>query len=133
MRFVGEKGHSLSVAPEPLAIWNKSLEGLESSELKKLKISPENMYLAAYEPVSGFFYEKNSDERSFCSLFRKLDFFNIFLSEVVAGWPLRSKGSIVTGRTVLEYSFGYVVLVDCSFTCSHFTILTFCHCSESFF
>jgi hypothetical protein len=36
--FFREKGHSLSVAPESLAIWNKKLEGLESSELKKLKI-----------------------------------------------------------------------------------------------
>jgi hypothetical protein len=32
-----EKAHSLSVAPEPLAIWNKKLEGLESSEMKNLK------------------------------------------------------------------------------------------------
>jgi hypothetical protein len=66
----GEKAHSLSVAPEALAIWNKKLEGLESSELKKLIISPEDMYLAALEPVSGFFYEKNSDEGSICSLLR---------------------------------------------------------------
>jgi hypothetical protein len=35
--FFREKVHSLSVAPEPLTIWNKKLEGLESSELKKLK------------------------------------------------------------------------------------------------
>ena len=28
--FSKKKGHSLSVAPEPLAIWNKKLEGLES-------------------------------------------------------------------------------------------------------
>ena len=28
--FLKKKGHSLSVAPEPLAIWNKELEGLES-------------------------------------------------------------------------------------------------------
>ena len=28
--FLKKKGHSLSVAPEPLAIWNKKLEGLES-------------------------------------------------------------------------------------------------------
>ena len=28
--FFEEKVHSLSVAPEPLAIWNKKLEGLES-------------------------------------------------------------------------------------------------------
>jgi hypothetical protein len=62
--------HSLSVAPEPLAIWNKKLEGFESSEMKKLKISLKDMYLAAPEPVSGFFYEKNSDEGSFCSLLR---------------------------------------------------------------
>jgi hypothetical protein len=60
----------LSAAPEPLAIWNKKLEGLESSELKKLKISYEDLYLAAPEPVSGFFYEKNSDEGSFCSLLK---------------------------------------------------------------
>ena len=31
VRFFEEKGHSLSVAPEPLAIWNKKLEGLGSS------------------------------------------------------------------------------------------------------
>jgi hypothetical protein len=68
--FSEKKGHSLSVAPEPLAIWNKKLEGLESFELKKLKISPEDMYLAAPEPMYGFFYEKNLDEGSFCSLLR---------------------------------------------------------------
>ena len=28
--FLKKKVHSLSVAPEPLAIWNKKLEGLES-------------------------------------------------------------------------------------------------------
>jgi hypothetical protein len=38
VRFFGEKGYSLSVAPKPLVIWNKKLESLESSELKKLKI-----------------------------------------------------------------------------------------------
>ena len=36
MRFFEEKGHSLSVAPEPLAIWNKKLEGLESYVFWKL-------------------------------------------------------------------------------------------------
>jgi hypothetical protein len=37
VRFFEEKMHSLSVAPEPLAIWNKMLEGLENSGLKNLK------------------------------------------------------------------------------------------------
>jgi hypothetical protein len=53
--FFREKVHSLSVALEPLAIWNKKLEGLESSELKKLKIFHKDMYPAAPEPISGFF------------------------------------------------------------------------------
>ena len=41
MRFFEEKVHSLSVAPEPLAIWNKELEGLESELFKELKTSPD--------------------------------------------------------------------------------------------
>jgi hypothetical protein len=65
VRFFGEKVYSLSAAPKTHVIWNKKLKGLESSELKKLKISYEDMYLAVPEPVSGFFYEKNSDEGSF--------------------------------------------------------------------
>ena len=36
VRFFKEKVHSLSVAPEPLAIWNKKLEGLESELSKEL-------------------------------------------------------------------------------------------------
>ena len=34
--FSKKKVHSLSVAPEPLAIWNKELEGLESYVVLKL-------------------------------------------------------------------------------------------------
>ena len=41
MHFFEEKVHSLSVAPEPLAIWNKELEGLESELFKELKTSPD--------------------------------------------------------------------------------------------
>ena len=41
MRFFGEKERSLSVAPEPLAIWNKELEGLESELFKELKTFPD--------------------------------------------------------------------------------------------
>ena len=40
-RFFEEKVHSLSVAPEPLAIWNKELEGPESELFKELKTSPD--------------------------------------------------------------------------------------------
>ena len=35
-----EKVHSLSVAPERLAIWNKKLEGLEFELFNELKTSP---------------------------------------------------------------------------------------------
>ena len=39
--FLKKKVHSLSVAPEPLAIWNKKLEGLEFELFKELKTSPD--------------------------------------------------------------------------------------------
>ena len=41
MRFFKEKVHSLNVALEPLAIWNKVLEGPESELFKELKTSPD--------------------------------------------------------------------------------------------
>ena len=56
MRFFEEKVHSLSVAPEPLAIWNKELEGLESEFFKELKTSP----VVAPEHIPGFFYSKRT-------------------------------------------------------------------------
>jgi hypothetical protein len=63
--FSRKKAHSLSVAPEPLAIWNKKLEGLEFWLSKKLKISSQDMYHAAPEHLSGFFsIVKNSDRGS---------------------------------------------------------------------
>ena len=40
MCFFEEKVHSLSVAPEPLAVWNKELEGLESDLFEELESSP---------------------------------------------------------------------------------------------
>ena len=43
MGFFEEKVHSLSVAPERLAIWNKKLESLESELFKELKTSSEDM------------------------------------------------------------------------------------------
>ena len=51
MRFFEEKVHSLSVAPEPLAVWNKELEGLESDLFEELKSLP----VAASEHLSVFF------------------------------------------------------------------------------
>ena len=54
--FSKKKVHSLSVAPEPLAIWNKELEGPESELFKELKTSP----VAAPERISGFFYSKRT-------------------------------------------------------------------------
>jgi hypothetical protein len=50
-----EEVHSVSVAAEPFAIWNKKLEGPRSLSLEKLKISPEDMYPAAPEHIFGFF------------------------------------------------------------------------------
>jgi hypothetical protein len=66
VHFFEEKGHPLSVAPKPLAIWNKKLEGLEFLSLKKLKISSEDMYPTAPEHLSEFFlFKKISDIGSF--------------------------------------------------------------------
>jgi hypothetical protein len=59
VRFFEEKAHSLSVTPEPLAIWNKKLEGLEFLSLEKLKISSVDMYPAAPEHIFGFFLFNN--------------------------------------------------------------------------
>ena len=51
-----KKVHSLSVAPEPLAIWHKELEGLESELFKKIKTSP----VVAPDHISGFFYSERT-------------------------------------------------------------------------
>jgi hypothetical protein len=80
VRFFGEKVYSLSVAPEPLAIWNKKLEGLESFELKK--ISPEDMYLAVPEPISRFFFEERTQTKG------PFVIFSGGLSEVGGSWSL---------------------------------------------
>jgi hypothetical protein len=57
---------TLSVGPEPLAIWNKKLEGLEFWLLKKLKISSDDIYPTAPEHLFEFFLiVENSDRGSF--------------------------------------------------------------------
>ena len=79
MRFFEEKVHTLSVAPEPLTIWNKELEGLESELFKELKTSP----VAAPEHISGFFYSKRTR-------IQDLGIFSgsLLLSDVVVWWWL---------------------------------------------
>ena len=71
--------HSLSVAPEPLAIWNKELEGFESELFKELKTSP----VAAPEHIPGFFYSKRTR-------IQDLGMFSgsLLLSDVVVWWWL---------------------------------------------
>jgi hypothetical protein len=63
VRFFKEKRHSLSVAPEPLAVWNKKLEDLENFRLKNLKIFPKDTYPAAPEPIFEFFVYKELGQR----------------------------------------------------------------------
>ena len=50
------KVHSLSITPEPLAVWNKELEGLVSIPFRRiLNASSENIYPAApraYNPTT---------------------------------------------------------------------------------
>jgi len=79
VRFFEEKVHSLSIASEALAIWNKELEGLESELFKELKISP----VAAPELISGFFYSKRTR-------IHDLGIFSgsLLLSDVVVWWWL---------------------------------------------
>jgi hypothetical protein len=65
-----KKSALIDVAPEPLAIWNKKLEGLELWLLKKVKkISSQDMYSAAPKHLSEFFsIVRNSDGGS-CVVF----------------------------------------------------------------
>ena len=71
--------HSLSVAPEPLAIWNKELEGLDSELFKELKTSS----IVAPEHIPGFFYSKRTQ-------IEDLGMFSgsLLLSDVVVWWWL---------------------------------------------
>ena len=77
--FLKKKVHSLSVAPEPLAIWNKESEGLESELFKKLKTSP----VVAPDHISRFFYSERTQMQG-------LGIFSgsLLLSDVVVWWWL---------------------------------------------
>ena len=74
-----KKVHSLSVAPEPLAIWNKELEGLESELFKELKTSP----VVAPEHISGLFCSGRTRMQSL-GVFSS----SLLLSDVVVWWWL---------------------------------------------
>ena len=103
MRFFEEKVHSLSVALEPLAIWNKELEGLESELFEELKnlscCSPPSIYL-------GSFIKKELDLGIFSG--------SLLLSDVVVWWWLSVNAIysrvvqcwyILPNMFVLEYYF----------------------------
>jgi hypothetical protein len=82
--FFKEKAHSLILAPEPLAIWNKKLEGLGSLSLEKLKISSEDMYSTTPEHISGFFCSRRTRIERLLSCSQVA----YFLSEVGGRWWL---------------------------------------------
>ena len=84
--------HSLSVAPEPVAIWNKKLEGLESELFKGLKAFP----IAAPEHIPWFFYSKRTQVQG-------LDMFSgsLLLSDIVVWWWL--KVNAVCSRVVKQH------------------------------
>ena len=95
--------HLLSVAPEPLAIWNKKLEGLESGLFEELR----TFLVAAPEHIFGFFYSKRTRTQG-------LGIFSgsLLLSDVVVWWWLSVNGvcsrvvqcwNILSNMLVLEY------------------------------
>ena len=95
-----KKGHSLSVALEPLAIWNKELKGLESDLFEELKSSP----VAASEHLSGFF-EKRTRMHCLGVFSGSLPFVRCSCMVVV-----ECKCCLFTGCTVLAYSSEYARL-----------------------
>ena len=107
VRFFEEKGHSLSVAPEPLAIWDKNLEDLEFGLLEELK----TWSVVAPEHTSGSFYLERTRIQG-------LGVFSgsLLLSDVVVRWWLSVNTAcsrvvqcwhILPHMLVLEYLFLY--------------------------
>ena len=101
MRFFEEKVHSLSVAPEPLAVWNKELEGLESDLFEELKSSP----VAAFEHLSRFFDSKRTRMHCLSVFSSSLLFVRCSCMVVV-----ECKCCLFTGCTALAYSSEYARL-----------------------
>ena len=92
--------HSLSVAPEPLAVWNKELEGLESNLFEELKSSP----VVASEHLSGFF-EKRTRMHCLGVFFGSLPFVRCSCMVVV-----ECKCCLFMGCTALAHSSEYARL-----------------------
>ena len=90
--------HSLSVAPEPLAIWNKKLEGLDSGLFEELKTFP----VAAPEHISGFLYSKRTQIQGLGIFSSSLLFVRCSYMVVV-----EYKCCLFMGCTVLVYSSEY--------------------------
>ena len=101
MRFFEEKVHSLSVAPEPLAVWNKELEGLESDLFEELKSSSG----AASEHLSEFFDSKRTRMHCLGVFSGSLLFVRCSCMVVV-----ECKCCLFTGCIVLAYSSKYARL-----------------------
>ena len=99
--FLKKKVHSLSVAPEPLAVWNKELEGLESDLFEELKSSP----VVASEHLSGFFDSKRTRMHCLSVFSSSLLFVRCSCMVVV-----ECKCCLFMGCTALAYSSEYARL-----------------------
>ena len=114
--------HSLSVAPEPLAVWNKELEGLESDLFEGLKSSP----IAVSEHLSGLF----------CSGRTRMQGLGMFsgsllLSDVVVWWWL-SVNAFCSRVVQCCYILPNMLVVEyCSFT-PESSFIEFCLFTVSF-
>ena len=99
--FLKKKVHSLSVAPKPLAFWNKELEGLESDLFEELKSSP----VVASEHLSRFFDSKRTRMHCLGVFSSSLLFVRCSCMVVV-----ECKCCLFTGCTALAYSSKYACL-----------------------
>jgi hypothetical protein len=120
--------HSLSVAPEPLAIWDKKLEGLRFLSLERLKITSKDMYPAAPEHISRFFYSR----RTRIEVLLSCSQIACFLSEVGGRWWLSINAAqsrvVQCWHIVLDIPFSSTVFMH-----GYFFFTAFCHFFESFF